>query len=185
MKLIVGLGNPGEKYLKNRHNVGSMFVDYLASHSIVPSDGGERGEGLFKFDKYMQAEITVLSDFIFAKPQTFMNKSGIAVKQIVARYGLRVAGDLFVAHDDLDIPLGKFKIQIGTGPKLHNGLDSIDNSLGTKEYYRIRIGVENRGERKIPGETYVLQNFMEDEKELLQNTFKEIEERLKLTLKEV
>ena len=92
---------------------------------------------------------------------------------------LQVTRELFVAHDDLDIPLGKFKIQKGTGPKLHNGLESIENHLKNSDFYRIRIGVENRDpERRIPGEAYVLQNFTSNENAILNTTFPTIVSRL-------
>ena len=143
MMLIVGLGNPGPKYQNNRHNVGYMFIDYI--------------------NKQIKNEKIKI-----VKTNVFMNNSGIAVNKLVRNLKLEIE-NLIVIHDDLDIPLGKFHIQFGVGPQLHNGLESIENHLKTKDFWRIRIGVDNRlPDNKILGETYALQNFLSDEKKLLE-----------------
>ncbi len=112
---------------------------------------------------------------IIVKPQTFMNRSGETVRKIMIDDKTLTADDVFVAHDDLDIALGKFKIEKGHGPKLHNGLESIEQCIGTKAFWRIRIGVDNRTpENRIPGEAYVLQNFTPNEKEIINKTFSDI-----------
>lgn len=172
MKLIVGLGNPGDQYKLNRHNVGFLFLDHL----LKELDKEEAS--LFKRDSYLEGEVVIMNDLILLKPQTFMNLSGRSVKAAIKRHSLSPA-DILVAHDDLDIPLGKCKIQIGVGPKLHNGLDSIDGVLHTAEYARIRIGVDNRQETRIPGEEYVLRDFTHEELKLLPSVFQEIVRRLK------
>lgn len=168
MKLIVGLGNPGEKYINNRHNVGFMFIDYLAKSQNIQ----------FEYDKYLRSEIARTDDLILLKPQTFMNLSGVAVKNVIKKWKLKNE-NLTIVHDDLDIPLGKFKIQHSTGPKVHNGLSSIELHLKTNEFIRIRIGVENRDpEKRIPGETYVLENFSQEEVAIIYNTMPAIYNRL-------
>ncbi len=172
MKLLVGLGNPGEKYENNRHNVGFMFVDYLA-----------RAKGAsWKYDKYVSAQICMLSgEIILAKPQTFMNRSGESVKKLLEKFDLK-SSDLIVVHDDLDIPLNKFKLQL-QGPKLHNGLTSIQDRLRTMDFMRIRIGVDARStENRMPGEEFVLQNFTKEELLLLPEMFKKIELRFEALL---
>jgi PTH1 family peptidyl-tRNA hydrolase len=172
MKLIVGLGNPGEKYKQNRHSVGFMFVEYLAKDT------------LFKHDKYLLSEVCELDkEMVYVKPQTYMNKSGDAVAACVKRYSIGdVKNSLIVVHDDLDIPFGKFKIQM-QGPKQHNGLTDIQNKLRTMDFLRIRIGVDNRPiENRVNGEEYVLQNFSEEEKIQLPELFKKIEDRFKAFL---
>lgn len=136
MKLIIGLGNPGEKYKKNRHNAGYLFVDFL-------------GKGL--------------------KTNVFMNDSGEFVKD---------KKDFIIAHDDLDIPLGKYKIQFGVGPKVHNGILSIENSLKTKDFWRIRIGIDNR-KNYVEGEKYVLEDFTEEELEVLKKVYAKVRDDLK------
>lgn len=166
MIALVGLGNPTEEYTRNRHNVGFMFVDYVAK-KIHPSPA-------FKFDKYMKADTLILqknasfdpllpTDILFVKPQTFMNRSGDSVKKLFINYKLALT-DLVVVHDDLDIAFGTFKISNGVGPKLHNGIESIENALQSPTFLRLRIGVDNRTpDRRMPGEAYVLQNFTPEE----------------------
>ena len=151
---IIGLGNPGEKYRNNRHNVGHLFVDYI------------------KQEKPIDNQIKIF------KTDCFMNQSGIFIKKLVRNLKLEIS-NLIVSHDDLDIPLGKFKIQKGTGPQLHNGIESVENSLKAKDFWRIRIGVDARTkENWIDGETYVLQNFKQDELQIIQSVFPEIIKRL-------
>ncbi len=146
MKLIVGLGNPGSKYKDNRHNVGFMVVDELAKLN--------------------------LTDVVVFKPDTFMNRSGVAVKKLQVRN----LQDLYVVHDDLDIELGKFKISFGKGPKVHNGLKSIYEQLGTKDFWHVRVGIDNRMKLgfKGTGEEYVLQNFRPEEKVIINQVCQEI-----------
>ncbi len=111
----------------------------------------------------------------FAKTTTYMNLSGKSVQALMQKHKARLE-DLIIVHDDLDIPLGKFRIVKGYGPKLHNGIDSIEEKLGTKDFLRVRIGVDNRTpENRIPGIEYVLQDFTEDEARIVQNTFPLIE----------
>lgn len=173
MKIVVGLGNPGVKYRNNRHNVGHMFVDYLinelTSSRINPlSLKLQRTSGLKTY-----------------KTDCFMNQSGIFVKKLISNLKFQIS-NLIVVHDDLDIPLGKFKIQQATGPKLHNGLESIEKELGTKDFWRIRIGVDNRpssaeisqNNQRLSGETYVLQDFTTEERKIINQTFSTIFSRL-------
>lgn len=151
MKIIVGLGNPGEKYQNNRHNVGLLLADYL-QRSTLPS-------GL-----------------IVKKSSEFMNGSGIFVKKIVAQYKLNIS-DLWIIHDDLDISLGSYKIQQGKGPKLHNGILSIEQELRSTDFWRIRIGVENR-QQTVAGKEYVLDNFTDEEITVIKNVFRQIKDDL-------
>lgn len=199
MKMLVGLGNPGNKYKNNRHNAGFMFVDYLQEKFQISNLG-------FKINKYLLSEICevstspyplttthsplttnhsslVTNHFLLAKPQTYMNTSGEAVKKLCAKYVSNdyslITNHLFVVHDDLDIPLGKFKIAKGTGPKLHNGIESIENHLHIKDFFRIRIGVDNRTpQNHIPGLDYVLQDFTKEEHLILTSVFPTILSRL-------
>ena len=170
MKILIGLGNPGKKYQNNRHNVGQMFVDYLLKNP--------------KSKLQITNEIQN-PNFKLYKTDCFMNLSGIFVKKLVSHYSLTPNPySLIIVHDDLDIPLGKFHIQFGVGPPLHNGLESIEQHLKTKDFWRVRIGVDNRNpEQKIPGETYVLQNFTEEEiKDLKEVIFPKITSQLKTLL---
>lgn len=175
MNLIVGLGNPGEKYKHNRHNVGYLFVEHLLLDVFALKDPGS-----WKKDKYLLSEIAKpTDDVILAKPQTYMNASGEAVRKLLEKMDLGVE-DLIVVHDDLDIPLGKFRIVTGYGPKLHNGLESIQNHLHSMDFLRVRIGVDNRTpEARIPGIDYVLQDFLETERPVIASTFPQIVALLK------
>lgn len=157
MKLIVGLGNPGNKYTNNRHNVGFMFVDYVMESDQTKYIEKKDGDSIiFQSD-----------ELILAKPQTFMNRSGLAVRSLLKKFSL-VESDLVVVHDDLDIPLGKFHIQLGVGPLLHNGLESIEQQIKSKNFTRARIGVDARlKENWVDGESYVLSNFKDKEIRLL------------------
>lgn len=180
MKLIVGLGNPGEKYKLNRHNVGFMFINYFLEVSKQKLNSSLLGSAPveFKNDKYLFSEVAKLPDLFLVKPQTYMNKSGDAVKKTVLHYKLNVSQSLIVVHDDLDIPFGKFKIQL-QGPKMHNGITDIQNKLRTMDFLRVRIGVDNRPpENRINGEEFVLQNFSPEEQAQLPELFKRIELRL-------
>ena len=183
MFVIVGLGNPEKQYQNNRHNAGFMFVDYLYKNSDVVKP--------WKYDKYSQTEISQVTfpmsdDRLLttnlAKPQTYMNRSGDAVKKLTLNFQL-LTSNLFIVHDDLDLKLANFKIQKGVGPKVHNGLSSIEQTLSSSDFWRIRVGVDNRGDKKISGETYVLQNFTSEEKTILEETFPKILERLISCLK--
>ncbi|KKP66216.1 MAG: Peptidyl-tRNA hydrolase [Candidatus Roizmanbacteria bacterium GW2011_GWC2_35_12] len=189
MKLIVGLGNPGEKYKNNRHNVGFQFVDYLIENLQISNNKSQitnKSQILncnFKKDKYLDSEFLIInSKLILAKPTTFMNKSGGAVRKLIGNWKLEI-GNLIIAHDDLDIPFGKFHIQVGVGPELHNGIESIENHLRNRDFLRIRVGVDNRiPERKIDGETYVLSNFTQEEfTKLNSEIFPKIIDQLKLS----
>lgn len=165
MKLIVGLGNPEEKYLKTRHNAGFMVVERVAAELGIPS---------FKSNKKLLSLITSNRSIILAKPTTFMNSSGRAVAKLVSHF--KVDPDsLWVVHDDLDIPLGKYKIQKGVGPKIHKGIASIEESLGRDDFWRVRVGVDNRNPlTRIAGEQYVLQNFSQDELKIILSVIGEI-----------
>ena len=173
MNLLVGLGNPGEKYLRTRHNVGFMFADFFAQGSPFVADSIVNG--------YVAKIRTNNGEWAVVKPQTYMNKSGESVRQAVKKYigdgVILTPQNLIVVHDDLDIPFGKFKIQT-QGPKLHNGLESIENHLHFRDFTRIRIGVDARPpENRISGEAYVLQNFTDEEQGVLLPLFEQVIKR--------
>ena len=153
MKLIIGLGNTGEQYAGTRHNAGIMLVDLLAQK--LTSDYGWR--------KHFNALIYKTPRIVLVKSKdVFMNESGRLLQALPE-------GELYVAHDDLDLKLGEYKIQKGVGPKLHYGVQAIEGTAGDKDFWRIRIGIDNRT-TPIEGETYVLQKFTPGEKVILENT---------------
>jgi len=148
MKLFVGLGNPGERYINTRHNVGYMVVDKLRTKNLKLIN-------LFKTN-------------------TFMNDSGSFVKDLTVRYPL-FANDLYIIHDDLDLPLGVWKIQFAKGPKDNGGINSIEQVLGTEDFWRIRVGVDNRNpEKRTSGEKYVLEDFTQEERIILNKVINKI-----------
>jgi len=167
MKLIVGLGNPGEKYNETRHNAGFIVIDEL-SNKIGSND--------WKIDMRFNANISQINlgseKIILTKPQTFMNNSGIAVKSIADYYKIS-SEDILVIHDDIDLELGEIKIQKNRGSAGHNGVQSVIDNLKTKNFIRIRIGIKKINiEEKIETEKFVLQKFTEDEKIILRKTIK-------------
>lgn len=164
MKYFVGLGNPEIKYHDNRHNVGFLAIDALNTYLKTKY---KRRAPVFS-QKFLQSIVFDYSPFAFLiKPMKYMNDSGVAVKKIVDSYKIDLK-NLYIIHDDLDIPLGEYKIQFAKGPKVHNGVTSVEDELGTKNFGRIRIGIENRDpENRIKGEEYVLQNFTDEEKRII------------------
>jgi len=159
MYLIVGLGNPGEEYKKTRHNAGFMFVDKMA------------GRENFSMDKKQEAEVLKKGDILLVKPQTFMNDSGRAVRKIVDFYKLGIE-NVVIVHDDLDIAFGEYKIQKEKGPKVHNGIGSIEQCLGRNDFWRVRVGIDNRqpGISYGTGADYVLSNMSGEEMKELNAT---------------
>ena len=170
-KLIIGLGNPGEKYINNRHNVGFMVLDKLNNKRWQKSKSG------LLLYSWLQSSTELV------KPQTFMNDSGVAVKYAVGKHKIRTA-NLYVVHDDLDLPLGTWKMQFAKGPKDHGGINDIEQKLGSKDFTRIRIGVDNRkSESRVLGEEYVLQDFTTEEMKKLGVATDEICKKLVTILK--
>lgn len=162
MNIIVGLGNPGLRYENTRHNAGFMVLENLSQVLECPN---------YTTKKKIFADVCKVKESIFIKPQVFMNESGKAVRGSLDFYKLSNEGkkeggyhNLFVIHDDLDLPLGTYKIQYGIGPKGHNGLLSIYQYLGTQNFWHIRVGIDTRnGDRTIPPQAYVLEKFSPDE----------------------
>jgi len=182
MQIIVGLGNPGKKYKLTRHNIGFMAVDALA----------ERLGLTWQNNKKFLAEIAKDNDIILVKPLTFMNNSGQAVQGILSfykllpkKFGLLTAKDadlssvLTVIHDDLYIDLGKYKISLNSRSAGHKGVESIIDRLKTKKFTRVRIGIKTNNLEKIPPEKFVLQNFANQEKEIIDQLILKIIEKIK------
>lgn len=146
--LIVGLGNPGEEYAHTRHNAGFDTIDKLAEELGVrywKSEGG----ALTAKGAYRDVDV------ILAKPQSYMNTSGGPTKKLCQAYGL-TPDDVIVIHDDLDLPTDKIRVKKGGGAAGHNGLKSIIDKLGTKEWFRVRIGI-GRPPGRMPVVDFVLQ----------------------------
>lgn len=160
MKIIVGLGNIGKDYAHTRHNTGFMALDVLArgfgfaDFSLEDKFEAEIAEGMIGGEKVL-----------LVKPQTFMNASGRAVSKVLGFYKLGTQ-DLLVLHDDLDIPLGQYRISFGSRSAGHKGVQSIIDSAGTQDFKRLRIGIQIP-ERKTPTEKFVLANFTKEETEMI------------------
>lgn len=163
MKIILGLGNPGVEYTNTRHNAGILFVDYLGARNqeLGASTYGwrrEKNKMVFKTDKFV----------LLKTASVFMNESGNLISNLQS-----LISNLYVVHDDLDIKLGEYKIQKGKGPKVHNGVESVEKALKTKDFWRVRIGIDNRT-TPISGEEYVLQRFSLEERDILNRVFEEV-----------
>ena len=173
MLLFAGLGNPGQNYAMNRHNIGFMAVDLLAERYGFPA--------WQKKSTALQSAGRIGTDkIILVKPQSYMNKSGLPVAE-VARFHKILPDNIFVFHDDMDIDSGKVKVKFGGSNAGHNGIESIDKNIG-KNYTRIRIGI---GHPKInsTGADHVLDNFSHDEKQSVEEVTKNIIESLSILIK--
>lgn len=156
MKIIVGLGNPGRKYQNTRHNIGWQVADaFLEKKEEWKKD---KKAQCFLLRKTINQEETII-----AKPFTFMNNSGQTVNYLQKKHFLN-SEDIIVIHDDLDIEFGKIKISQNHSAGGHNGIKSIINNLGNKNFIRIRIGIKPKNEIKVPLEKFVLKNFSFTEK---------------------
>lgn len=180
-KLIVGLGNPGENYEKNRHNVGFMAVSELRKALEFEK---------FKEEKKFNAEITQgilgTEKIILAKPLTFMNNSGTAVQKIANFYKIEPK-DIVIIFDDIDLPLGSTRIRAKGSAGTHNGMKSVIQKLGTEEFPRIRIGTESRGltaHEKQDTSSFVLADFSAEEEKVIQKNIKKMPEVVKTLVKE-
>jgi len=157
MRLIVGLGNPGEKYAKTRHNLGFMVTGRLMQNSKSKSQNDNLK---FKINKKFNAEIGKLgSEVMVIRPQTFMNASGIAVAKVAQFYKVDPE-NIWVIHDDVDLPLGKIKIRFGGAAAGHHGVESVIKELGTDKFVRFRLGIGHPGRGSdAQVEKYVLRPF--------------------------
>lgn len=167
MFIVLGLGNPGTKYNKTRHNVGK--------EAVLASVGAH-----FEEKTKLHAEVLKTEGGIFAVPTTYMNESGVAAAALVNFYKIKPE-ELLVVHDDLDIPVGSFKLQFDRGPAGHNGIKSLIEHLGTKKFWRLRIGIEPTPESGVhESDDFVVEKFAKSEvpviKDILDKTKKVIEE---------
>ena len=157
MKIIVGLGNPGRKYARTRHNAGFMAVDELAGslHVEITQEKHHALLGRVRIDS---------TEAVLVKPQTYMNESGRAAAAVL-RDTYSAVSDLIVVHDELDLPLGSVRVKTGGGHGGHNGLRSLIEHLGSPDFIRVRIGI-GRPEPGIESADYVLSPFRAEEREL-------------------
>ena len=172
MKIIIGLGNPGENYTNTRHNTGFIIIDKLRQEWDLPN---------FEFNKKFNAEISKGSfndkEVMLVKPQTFMNLSGTSIRSIIDFHKI-TAEDIVVIHDDVDVALGKYKVVNDSSSAGHNGVQNIIDQLGTQKFSRIRVGVGQTKEDalvcRLNIHDFVLEKFPDEELETIEKISEEI-----------
>lgn len=170
MKLFFGLGNPGKEYENTRHNLGQMVIKNFAKKNSFS----------LSLKNKLQSEVGESSQNIFAISTEYMNISGSSVQKVAAFYKISPE-NIYLIHDDLDLPVGEWKLQFDRGPAGHNGVKSTIENLGTQAFWRIRIGTGHPSEF-IPVEDYVLKPFTNDEKVLISQTIDKISEEISLLI---
>ena len=170
MKLIIGLGNPGAKYSKTRHNVGWLVLDSIAGKNKWQDNAKAKA-------MYLKTEING-EEVELLKPTTFMNNSGAAVAYAVKKHNLKLT-DIIVIHDDKDIDFGKIKVTSSSRSAGHNGVKSVIEQLGSQDFTRIRVGIRNELLAKLPTDQFVLKNFTAEEKKQLPEIIKEVVKLIK------
>jgi len=182
MKLIVGLGNPGFLYARNRHNVGFMCVSHLARAHRIAFDRkqGQARTGIGNIAGHL---------VVLARPQTYMNASGESVNALMNKLNVDPA-DLVVIHDDLDLPVGKIRLRLGGSSGGHKGVESIIARTGTPEFYRVRVGIgrpETGAEATDKESTvidFVLRDFTREEKNIIDTVIPKVSEAISFLLAE-
>ncbi len=174
VKLIIGLGNPGNEYKSTRHNVGFMVIDELASDFGIAVNKR-------RYKAFYGRGIINDTEVILSKPQTFMNLSGSAVASMLKAFNLRVT-DLIVIHDDMDIELGKMRIRTKGSSGGHRGIKSIIDAIGTDSFVRIKIGI-GRPRAGMDPSDYVLTNFKKDELPMLKEAKNRASEAISFLIK--
>ncbi|MDP2741335.1 MAG: aminoacyl-tRNA hydrolase [bacterium] len=176
MIIIIGLGNPGEKFKDTRHNVGFMVLDNFAEKNDFPEFVLQK-----KYSALISEKIIGNDKIILAKPQTFMNESGKTAKEILKNNKSQL-NDLIIIHDDIDLPIGKIKIVKERGSAGHKGVESIIKNIGNEGLIRIRIGIGS--EQKTKAMSVVLKKFTKEKKEIINSAVSRVTESLGLFIKE-
>ena len=176
MKLIVGLGNPGIEYQFTPHNLGFMVVDCIANDLGI--------EVRNRHCRALTGRSTIAGEqVILAKPETFMNLSGLSVRELVAEYQVQVKSDLIVIYDELDLPLGTIRVRQRGGTAGHNGMESVQGALGTDEFLRVRLGIAP--EKKIAdGAAFVLTPFRKSQEKIVDEIVANAAEAVEVILKD-
>jgi peptidyl-tRNA hydrolase, PTH1 family len=186
MKLIIGLGNPGGEYESTRHNIGFMVIDKLAKEITTPAATWEK-------DNKHNALVARASDLMLVKPQLYMNRSGETVKSLADYFKITIS-DLWVIHDDIDLPLGKIKIRERGSSGGHNGVDSIIKAFNSDSFVRFRLGI-GRGKEGSAGNTeknfrhrtvisFVLSRFHQSEAGTMKHLVKNGEAAVRMALED-
>ena len=172
MLLLVGLGNPNPNNSNNRHNVGFLVIDEI-NKKFKLSKQKPKFKGLLTTGNINEKKVYAI------KPLTFMNSSGVCIKELIDYFKIDVK-NVFVFHDDMDIDLGKVKVKFGGTSAGHNGIESIDKNIG-KNYSRVRIGI-GRPKKNSTGADHVLDNFSNEELDNVQTITKNIIESLSILI---
>ena len=175
MKVIVGLGNPGDRYRNTRHNIGFQCIDLLSRQWGIGLRE-RRAKAILGRGRRLERDV------VLAKPRTFMNRSGDAIAYLVARFGVKPA-DIVVIYDEMDLPVGKIRIRPGGSPAGHNGIRSIIGELHTQAFPRVRVGIgqpEARGEQV----SHVLNRFTDEEAPAISEVIQRVAEALDCLLEE-
>jgi len=162
MKLIVGLGNPGRSYARNRHNIGFICIRHFARTQGIKFD---KKKGLARIGTGKVAG----NEVILARPQTFMNNSGRSLSRLVKKFNVNL-DDIMVIHDDLDLPPAKIRLSHGSGSGGHKGINSIIQEIGSQDFIRLRVGIGRPDKPQISEDdiiAYVLSDFTPDEKKAI------------------
>jgi len=168
--LLCGLGNKGAAYKYTRHNIGYLVIDRFADRLGIPLT-----------QKISRCIVGEGQEVLLAKPQTFMNLSGGPITSLVKKKNIK-AGDLIVVHDDLDMEFGRLKIRLNGGDGGHKGIRSVIELLGSKEFYRVKVGIGR--DPVMPPEEYVLSRFRKDELETLSESLDRAVDALEVFLAE-
>jgi PTH1 family peptidyl-tRNA hydrolase len=173
MLLFVGLGNPNPNNSNNRHNVGFLAIDAI-NEKFKLSKQKPKFKGLLTTGKIDEQKVFAI------KPLTFMNSSGVCIKELIDYFKIEVK-NIFVFHDDMDIDIGKVKVKFGGSSAGHNGIESLDKNIG-KNYSRVRIGI-GRPKKNSTGADHVLDNFSNEEKDDVNEITKNITASLSVLIR--
>jgi peptidyl-tRNA hydrolase, PTH1 family len=178
MFLIIGLGNPGEKYENTRHNLGFEVINKLRETCKFPNFKFHKKSNAFTAEGQIENE-----EIILAEPQTFMNLSGSAAPPLIDYYHVEQKG-IVIIHDDIDIPFGKIRISKDSGSGGHKGVSSFIENLGTKNFIRIRIGILPDFGKPEKVENFVLKKFTKSEEKILEEIIKKVIEAIEILIKD-
>jgi len=163
IKAVVGLGNPGDEYARTYHNIGQQFLTHF-QNTLLAKD----------FSIYKKFSHTKKGRIILAKPETFMNDSGIGLKEVLAYFKLKPE-EVLVVHDDADLPLGSYKLSFGRGSAGHKGVESVIKHFKTKNFWRARVGIRPDDDKKKKAMDFVLATIGKKEMKILKKVFSEVE----------
>jgi len=177
LKLIVGLGNPGIEYQFTPHNLGFLAIDRIANDCGVEIRNRQC--------RALTARVTIGAEqVLLAKPETYMNLSGIAVRELLTKHELNPATDVVVIYDELDLPLGTIRIRQRGSSAGHNGMESVIGALGTQEFLRIRLGVTPDGKKVLEGARYLLKPLRKAQLKIVDEVLDRAAEAVKVILTE-